>query len=144
MELPDIGLGTWELKGEECTKIVEMALDLGYRHIDTAHLYGNHEAIKKAMKGFDRRELYLTSKLSVDEEIDSAKPKASVQKACERALKELGTDYLDLYLIHWPDEKFPLEEIFLRLEGLVKEGKIRHAGVSNYNTHHLERSPQSG
>ncbi|MBI3258375.1 MAG: aldo/keto reductase [Ignavibacteriae bacterium] len=138
MELPYIGLGTWDLRGNECTKIVQLALELGYRHIDTAHIYQNHQAIKKAIKDFDRRKLYITSKIAVDEQVKVAKPEESVQKACEHALKELGTDYLDLYLIHWPDRNFPLEKIFLSMEKLVEQGKIGKAGVSNYNIHHLE------
>ncbi|MES2122003.1 MAG: aldo/keto reductase, partial [Chlamydiota bacterium] len=57
MQLPQIGLGTWELRGEECIKAVKLALGLGYRHIDTAHVYENHEAIREALQGFDRRKL---------------------------------------------------------------------------------------
>ena len=138
MDLPQIGLGTWQLKGDECTKVVQWALEMGYRHIDTADSYQNHEAIKKAIKGFDRRELYITSKIDIEKQVDVAKIQDSVESACELALKELGSDYLDLYLIHFPEQNFPLEDIFLQMEKLAAQGKIVKAGVSNYNIHHLE------
>lgn len=144
MNLPQIGLGTWELRGDACTRVVELALDIGYKHIDTAHLYENHSAIKKALKRVNRKELYITSKISVDEQVDIHKVEKSVQKACEQALKELGTDYLDLYLIHWPRQPFPLEQIFLAMEKLVDQGKISKAGVSNYTIHHLQDLARAG
>ncbi len=138
MELPHVGLGTWELRGDECIKIVEIALDLGYRHIDTAQAYKNHRAIAKAIKNFDRKKLYITSKIELEKEVDIQSPVTSVRNACEKALKELDTDYLDLYLIHWPEPNFPLGKIFETMEKLVSEGKILKAGVSNYTIHHLE------
>ncbi len=144
MKLPEIGLGTWELRGDECTKIVKCALEMGYRHIDTAHSYQNHTAIQEALKGFDRGQIYLTSKIAIEEEVDKKHVSASVDKACARALKELGTDYLDLYLIHWPEEGFPFEEIFTAMDKLVKAGKIRAAGVSNFGIRHLEGLHREG
>lgn len=144
MEVPLIGLGTWQLTGEDCIRVVPLALELGYRHIDTAHVYRNHEAIRKGMKGFDRRKLYITSKISVQEQVNKEKVEESVQEACERALKELGIDYLDLYLIHSPDRSYPLDRIFKELENLKKQGKIKEAGVSNYNIRHLEDLKNAG
>lgn len=144
MELPRIGLGTWDLRGPQCTKIVRLALELGYQHIDTASMYENHQAIHEAIKDFNRTKIYLTSKISIKEQVDPLAPKLSVQKACEQTLKELGTDFLDLYLIHAPDRTFPLENIFKALERLVHEGKIRKAGVSNYTIHHLEDLREAG
>ena len=138
MKLPEIGLGTWELRGDECTKAVQLGLELGYRHIDTAHLYENHRAIQKAIAGFDREKIYITSKLAIEEQIDPDNIENSVQKACEQALRELGIDFLDLYLIHSPNREYPLSKIFMAMERLVDLGKIRKAGVSNYNMHHLE------
>lgn len=137
MKLPRIGLGTWDLRGDECTKVVLKALELGYHHIDTAHVYENHLAICHALKKWDRSKIFLTSKLSLAQ-IHLQKIEASVEKACDLALKELGIDDLDLYLIHWPDRKFPLIEIFQGLEKLVKKGKIHRAGVSNFTIHHLQ------
>lgn len=138
MKLPYIGLGTWELREEECTRIVQLALELGYRHVDTAYSYRNHAAIGKAIKGYDRNGLYITSKIAIEEEVDLTNIDESVQKACERALKELSTDYLDLYLIHAPYQGYPLEEIFSAMERLIDQGKVDKVGVSNYTTHHLK------
>ena len=144
MKLPQIGLGTWELRGKECTKVVELALELGYRHIDTAHVYDNHHAIHKAIAGFDRKQLYITSKIAIEEQVDPKNVQESVERACDLALKELGTDYLDLYLIHAPDRTFPLETIFAAMEKLIAQKKIDKAGVSNYTIHHLEDLRKAG
>ncbi len=138
MHLPQIGLGTWDLRGADCTKVVQLALNLGYHHIDTAHVYDNHKAIAKAIKGFDRSKLFITSKLALMEQIDVSNPQLSVQKACERALSELDVDYLDLYLIHAPDRSFPLEVVFQSMENLLAQGKVCKIGVSNYTIHHLQ------
>lgn len=137
MKIPMVGLGTWELRDGECTKIVQLALELGYRHIDTAHNYGNHKAIQKAIKDFDRSQLFLTSKLALNL-VDAKHVEKSVEKSCDLALEELGTDYLDLYLIHWPDRDLPMIKIYEAMENLVAKKKIKHAGVSNYTEHHLE------
>lgn len=144
MELPRLGLGTWELRGEECTRIVRMALELGYKHIDTAHVYQNHSAIQKALKGFDRKKIYLTSKIAIEEQVDPQAVESSVQKACDQALKELGVEFIDLYLIHAPDRSFPLDRIFQAMETLADRGKIRKAGVSNYTIHHLRDLRKAG
>lgn len=144
MKIPPIGLGTWELRGEACTDTVKDALDLGYRHIDTAYLYFNHEAIAKAIEGFDRAQLFLTSKIAIQEQVDKSRPEYSVEKACEQALQELRCDYLDLYLIHAPDRSYPLAKILGAIEKLAKTGKVRHAGVSNFTIHHLEDLAKEG
>jgi 2,5-diketo-D-gluconate reductase B len=137
LKMPMVGMGTWELKGKECTDIVSLALDLGYRHIDTAHAYGNHKAIGKAIASVDREELFLTSKLRL-EEVNAARIDASVRKLCDTALKELDTDYLDLYLIHWPQPNIPMVKVYKAMEKLIEQGKILHAGVSNFTVHHLD------
>lgn len=144
MELPQIGLGTWDLRGDACMRAVLLALDIGYRHIDTAHVYNNHQVIGKAIKGFDRNQLYITSKIALQEQVDPLHPLESVQKACELALKELETDYLDLYLIHAPNRSFPLETIFGAMETLVHQKKVLKVGVSNYTLHHLEDLEKAG
>ena len=128
MDLPLIGLGTYNLLGAACTRVVREALDLGYRHIDTAHVYENHRAIGKGIKGFDRSELFLTTKIHLDQ-VHPKKVSTSVEKACDRALKELGIEYIDLYLIHWPDPDKPLVDILKAMEGLKQLGKVRHIGV---------------
>lgn len=137
LKIPLIGLGTYKLLGDDCVKVIKEALEIGYRHFDTAHVYENHKAVGKGLKGSDREQLFITSKLSIDQ-VDDKKITESVNKACERALNELGMDYLDLYLIHWPDHKRPLVEIFRAVQGLVERGKVRHVGVSNYTIHHMQ------
>lgn len=144
MELLSIGCGTWDLRGDDCIKVVRSALNLGYRHIDTAHVYQNHEAIAEALRGFDRSKIFITSKLALKEQIDIHHVELSVQKACEQALRELKTDYLDLYLIHAPDRHFPLEIIFSMMKKLSEQGKVRKVGVSNYTVHHLEDLSAAG
>jgi diketogulonate reductase-like aldo/keto reductase len=143
MKLPLLGLGTWDLRGQECTETVERALEIGYRHIDTSIDYENQEAIKKGIKGFDRKQLFITSKFEL-EMVDLKKIAASVEETCDLALKQLGTDYLDLYLIHWPHHTFPMIEVFKGMEHLVKMGKIKKAGVSNFTIHHLENLLNDG
>jgi len=143
MKLPLLGLGTWDLRGQECTEAVQQALEIGYRHIDTSIDYENQEAIKKAMKGFNRKQLFITSKFEL-EMLNLKKIASSVEKTCDLALKQLGTDYVDLYLIHWPDKDLPMTEVFQAMELLVKKGKIKKAGVSNFTIHHLENLLNDG
>lgn len=150
--LPPIGLGTWNLRGNECTRVVEMARDLGYRHIDTAAAYENHGAIGRAIPKGRRGEFFLTSKIGIGrvtqeltlEQVDESRVRASVERACDEALKELGTDYLDLYLIHWPNRSHPIVPIFEALTSLVEKGKIRFPGVANFVSHHLSDLYEAG
>lgn len=135
--MPLVGLGTWELQGKECEKVISKALEIGYRHIDTAEIYENHKAVGKAIKAIDRKELFLTSKIPLDH-IREKYVEKDVQKLCDKALNELKVDYLDLYLIHWPDRTMPMDETYEAMEKLVKQKKVRHIGVSNYTIHHLQ------
>lgn len=152
MKIPEVGLGTWMLRGKECVKAVRTALDLGYRHIDTAFAYENHQEVGEAIQGFDRESLFLTSKISLGQatktyvhaHVNDTHIQDSVSKSCDLALKELKTDYLDLMLIHWPDRSHPLEAILAALHREVEKGKLRYAGVSNYTAHHLADAYQKG
>lgn len=137
MKLPLIGLGTWNLRGKECTEVVKKALEIGYRHIDTAHAYENHKAIAIAIRDFKRSKLFITSKIAI-EQVNPKKIESSVEKACDLALKELGLEYVDLYLLHWPDREYPLSEIVHSMQKLKKSGKVKQFGVSNFTIHHLE------
>jgi 2,5-diketo-D-gluconate reductase B len=126
VKIPILGLGTWELTGKKCEEAVKAAIHMGYRHIDTADYYKNHKNIGTAIRGFDRKELFITTKVMP--------PKLGyddVLEAFERFLKELGTDYADLLLIHWRGN-VALEETFRAFEKLQDENKIRAAGVSNF------------
>ncbi|UCH01362.1 MAG: aldo/keto reductase [Candidatus Bathyarchaeota archaeon] len=130
--IPALGLGTWMLKGARCTAIVKRAIELGYKHIDTADMYGNHEEIGEAIKGVDRASIFLVSKVRPNN-----LQYHSVIRDCNRNLRELGTDYFDLYLIHWPNKTVPIQETLRAFNELVDEGKIKSIGVSNFTIHHL-------
>lgn len=128
VEMPLIGLGVMHNYGSECVRSICEAVDAGYRMIDTAAIYGNEEAVGRGIRecGADRDELFVTTKLWVqDASYEHAK------QACETSLRNLGLDYLDLYLIHQP-----LGDIYgawRAMEELLDEGKVRAIGVSNLN-----------
>jgi len=131
-KLPAIGLGTWMLEGKKCTEVVKEAIKIGYRHIDTAEIYGNQRHIGKAIKG-KREDLFITSKVWLEN-----LHYADVIAACEQTLKDLKTDYLDLYLIHWPNRKIPIEETMRAMKQLKEDGLIKNIGVSNFTINHLK------
>ncbi|UKT65962.1 aldo/keto reductase [Pedobacter mucosus] len=128
LAMPMLGFGTYSLKGAICERSVAEAISVGYRLIDTATRYGNEEFVGAGIKKSDtkREELFITSKLWVD---DSGYENA--KRAFEKSLKNLGTDYLDLYLIHRPRGDF--KGSWRLMEELYKEGKIKSIGVSNFN-----------
>jgi diketogulonate reductase-like aldo/keto reductase len=126
--IPTIGLGTWQLLGRKCEEVVEKALEIGYRHIDTAEIYENQTEIGRAIQAFPRSELFITSKVW-----KTNLRFKDVLRACESTLKELKTSYLDLYLIHWPNPAVPVEETLRAMKILHEEGKVRSIGVSNFD-----------
>lgn len=130
--IPALGLGTWRLSGKQCEETVKTALDLGYRHIDTADIYGNHSDVAKGMRGFPREELFLVSKI-INEELD---PK-NVKKSCQRILKELNTPYLDLLLIHWPSKDIPFDDTLEAMSELIPMQLVKYIGISNFMEGHL-------
>ncbi len=134
-EIPAIGLGTWQLKGEKCINTIKLALEIGYRHIDTAEIYENEKEIGKAIKDFPRSEIFITSKVSGDH-----LKFQDVIKSCELSLKNLNTNYLDLYLIHWPNPLISLRETFKAIKKLHNEGKIISFGVSNFDIKLLKKA----
>ncbi|MBP5224177.1 MAG: aldo/keto reductase [Lachnospiraceae bacterium] len=133
-EIPQIGFGVFRTRdGEECINAVKWALEAGYRHIDTAKAYDNEGSVGKAIResGIPREEIFLTTKLW------NADTRAkNCREALERSLDLLQTDYVDLYLIHWPTEN--REIAWADMEELQAEGKIRSIGVSNFMVHHLQ------
>ena len=135
VEIPRIGLGVYQAAhGEETQHAVRAALDAGYRHIDTAFIYGNEADVGRAIRDSDvpRSELFVTTKLwNYDQGYDQA------LSAFDDSLAALGFEYLDLYLIHWPVAETRLDS-WRALERLAEEGRVRAVGVSNYMVHHLE------
>ncbi|WP_300486726.1 aldo/keto reductase [Flavobacterium sp.] len=143
VSIPEIGFGTWQTPdGATAVLAVKSALENGYRHIDTAAIYGNEKSIGQAIadSGIDRKELFITSKLW-----NSERGYESTLKAFEKTLSDLQTDYLDLYLIHWPanakqfsDWKQKNADTWRAFEKLYQDGKIKAIGLSNFMVHHLE------
>ena len=132
--MPWLGLGTWQLRsGRIAERAVRSALDIGYRLIDTAKLYGNEADVGRAIRGsgIPRDEIFVTTKLwNSDHGYDRA------MKAFHRSLDSLGLGYVDLYLIHWP-ESGARAETWRALERICKEGTAKAIGVSNYTVRHL-------
>lgn len=131
--MPSIGLGTWKLSGPECTRSVKLALDLGYRHIDTAQVYNNHTEIAEALLGFPREQLFLVSKI-IEQDLHPER----VASTCECCLQELKTPYLDLLLIHWPSKTIPAASTLEAMLKLKERGLIRHMGISNFRLSDLQ------
>lgn len=127
--IPVLGLGTWDLRGSTCERVVSEAVDVGYQHLDTAEMYGNEADIGRIVSKVDRRSLFITSKAGA-----SHLHKDALLDACSKSLDRLQTDYLDLYLVHWPSETVPLEETMDGMQQLVQQGMVRSVGVSNFET----------
>lgn len=136
IEIPQIGAGTWTLKGDTAINNVRLALQAGFRHIDTAQMYENEEEVGTGIvrSGIAREEIFLATKVNT---VVMRNGKDAVRKSIEESIKKLKTDYLDLLLIHWP-VKDCVNDTWAIMEEMVKEGKIRSLGVSNFNRHHLE------
>ncbi len=131
--MPQLGLGTWRLQGRECTQAVKAALALGYTHIDTAEMYGNEKEIGAAIEGTPRERLFITSKVWLANLAHD-----DVISACDGTLGRLGTPYVDLYLVHWPSREIPVADTLRALDKLVRLGKARSIGVSNFTERLLE------
>ena len=134
-EIPYLGLGVFKAKdGEETYNAVKWAIEAGYRHIDTAAIYGNEVSVGKAIKdsGIPRSDIFVTTKLwNEDQRSDNQ------LNAIDESLKRLGLDYVDLYLIHWP-VKGKYVESWKKMEKIYRSGKARAVGISNFNIHHIE------
>ncbi len=136
VHMPRLGLGTYKAdEGSEVERAVNVALDLGYRNIDTASMYGNERGIGRALAESDvpREEVFISTKVWNDEQgYDNTK------EAMRGSLERLGTDHVDLYLVHWPVAEL-MEETWRAMEELLEEGKTRAIGVCNFLEHHLDR-----
>ncbi len=134
VRMPVLGLGTWQITGKKVEEVILSALDTGYRHIDTAAAYHNESEIGKALiiSGIPREDVFITTKLW-----NSEHGYNKAIAACDKSLKNLGLDYVDLYLIHWPVTGL-YTETWTAMERLFASGKCRAIGVSNFTIRHLE------
>ncbi|WP_461143208.1 aldo/keto reductase [Salinifilum aidingensis] len=137
--IPQLGFGTYKVPPEETAEAVGHALELGYRHIDTAQMYGNERGVGEAIakSGIPRDELYITSKLNNDKH-----DPADVRSSFDETLDALGVDHLDLFLVHWPlPTRYDGDYVstWRAMADLVGDGRLRSAGVSNFQPEHLDR-----
>jgi diketogulonate reductase-like aldo/keto reductase len=135
--IPIIGLGTWDLRGKACARMVEAALGLGYRHIDTAAMYRNEEDVGEGLRasGAKRDEVFITTKVW-----SSDLRARDFERSARDSLKKLKLDSVDLLLIHWPNSSVPLKETIGALCKMKREGVARHVGVSNFDVALVEEA----
>ncbi len=137
--IPQLGFGVFQIEPEDTAKAVSEALEIGYRHVDTAQMYGNEKEVGEAIRasGLDRGDVFVTSKLN-----NGSHEPGDAREAFDGTLSELGFDYVDLFLIHWPlptlyDGDFV--STWETLEEFHSDGRARSIGVSNFQVEHLER-----
>lgn len=136
-EIPQLGFGTFQIEADDAVKAVLVALEAGYRHIDTAQMYGNEAQVGDAIHAFDapREEVFVTSKLN-----NGNHAPADVHRSFDETLDKLGLDYLDLFLIHWPmPDVGDYVDTWRAMIELAESDRVRSIGVSNFQTHHLDR-----
>ncbi|MET7683977.1 aldo/keto reductase [Streptomyces sp. NPDC005423] len=141
VRIPQLGFGTFQIPPEETRETTLAALEAGYRHIDTAQMYGNEKGVGQAVRdsGLDRADVFVTSKLD-----NGAHAHDDALQAFDRSLEELGLDHLDLFLIHWPlPGRGDFVETWKALEEIYRSGRAKAIGVSNFQPHHLRRLLES-
>ena len=131
ISIPSIGLGTWELRGRKCRRVVRKALEVGYRHIDTAAMYENESEVGSGIidSGVGRNEFFLTTKINTIEVNNEG-----IVDAFHKSLSDLKTDYVELLLIHWPTFSTNLGDMLEIMYGIKESQKARAIGVSNFNS----------
>src|ERR1700742_871122 len=136
-KIPAIGLGTWELRGRSCARLVEQALRLGYRHIDTAQIYENEREVGEGLRssGVKRDEVFVTTKVWTT---DFAPP--DLERSTKESLSKLHLSEVDLLLLHWPNPRVPLSETLGALARVKQLGLARHIGVSNFTVALIEEA----
>lgn len=129
LNMPKLGLGTWPMLGEECTRAVEQALALGYRHIDTAAAYNNEDAVGQALANSPtpREQIHVTTKVWWDQ----LQPDA-MRHSMDRSLKALRSEYVDLFMLHWPATDWDLPRTIDTLVSFKEQGLARNIGVANF------------
>jgi diketogulonate reductase-like aldo/keto reductase len=135
--IPAIGLGTWDLRGDVCADMVEQALRLGYRHIDTAEMYGNEKEVGEGLhaSGVDRDEVFITTKVWPDHLAP-----ADLERATKNSLARLRLESVDLLLIHWPNPRIPLAGTIAALCRMREAGFARNVGISNFTVPLIEEA----
>ncbi len=135
--LPALGFGTWELRGDDAYRMVRSALEIGYRHIDTAQMYGNETEVGRALadSGIAREEIFLTTKIWPDRFASG-----DLQRAAAESLVRLQVEAVDLLLLHWPNPRVPLAETMAALAEVKRSGRAGHIGVSNFPTRLLDQA----
>jgi diketogulonate reductase-like aldo/keto reductase len=137
VKVPVIGQGTWKIK-KEALEALRAGIDLGMTHLDTAEMYtGSEEVVGEAIRGI-RNKIFLVSKVLPS----NASHKGTI-RACDSSLKRLGTDYLDVYLLHWWSGSHPIAETMRAMEELVTAGKVRYIGVSNLDVERLKEAQKA-
>ncbi|WP_436929680.1 aldo/keto reductase [Halosimplex halobium] len=138
--MPTFGLGTWENENpEQCAESVRTALEMGYRHVDTAQIYGNESAVGDGIAAADvpREEVFLATKVWIDH-LD----RDGVVESTEESLEKLGVDSVDLLYVHWPSRTYDAEETLPAFEELKSRGLVDRIGVSNFEPHHIEEAQE--
>ena len=138
--IPLLGLGTWDLRGRACTRVVEQALRLGYRHIDTAEMYDNEREVGEGLRASDvkRDEVFVTTKIWPSHFAPPA-----LERAARECLARLRLSEIDLLLLHWPNPQIPLAETLGALGKVKRDGLARHIGVSNFTVALIEQALQA-
>ena len=151
LSIPSIGLGTWELRGQECRRVVREALELGYRHIDTAAMYENESevGVGLAESGVDRNDVFLTTKINTIGWTASQERKTVIKNEhivdeFNQSLSDLKTDYVDLLLIHWPAFSTSLGDMLEVMYQIKENQKAKAIGVANFNSNLLSECKQLG
>lgn len=135
--IPAVGLGTWELRGRDCARLVQQAIKLGYRHFDTAQMYGNERDVGEGVRasGIRREEIFVVTKVSPENLAPGA-----LTRSVKDSIGQLRIGEIDLLLLHWPNKEVPLKDTIEALVNVKRDGLVRHIGVSNYTVALLEQA----
>lgn len=135
-KIPFVGLGTWALRGRECARLVEQAIRIGYRHIDTAQMYENERAVGEGVRASGRRrEVLVTTKVQ-----PTSLAPHDLERSVKESLAQMRLDVIDMLLIHWPNPRVPLAETLGAMTKMKREGYVREIGVSNFTVALLEEA----